>query len=121
MTLFSPARAGGFRLLLAIAIVLTAWQMLTPNPTPLPVNHADKLAHAGTFLLLAFLADAGWPGRPISWRALALLAAYGAGIELAQGQIPNRDASALDLAANLAGLLLYAGLLGPWLRRRRVT
>lgn len=116
--LFGPALAGPFRLALTVALLATSWQTLTPSPTPLPIDHADKLAHAGAFLLLALLADLGWPARPIGWRALTLLAAYGAGIEIVQGHVPNRDTSVLDLIANLVGLLLYAALLGPWLRRR---
>lgn len=117
MRLFTPAHAGGFRLLLLAAIVITSWQALTPSPLPLPMSGGDKLAHAGAFLALAFLADAGWPARGIGWRAVALLAAYGALIELAQGFVPDRSSSALDLLADLSGLMLYAGLIGPWLRR----
>lgn len=117
MRLFAPALAGWFRLLLVVAVALVAWQTLTPRPIDLPLPEGDKLAHAGAFLLLALLADAGWPQRPIGWRALSLLAAYGAGIEIVQGHV-GRDASFLDLAADVTGLALYAGLLGPWLRRR---
>ena len=118
MTLFAPAQARWFQLLLLLAVAVTSWQTLTPSPVPLPGVGSDKLAHTGAFLALAFLVDAAWPTRAIGWRALALLAAYGAGIEIAQGYVPNRFTSAMDLIANLTGLILYAGLLGPWLRKR---
>jgi VanZ family protein len=118
LTLFTPALAGWFRLLLAVTVVLLTWQMLTPDPTALPIHHGDKLAHAGAFLLLAFLCDAAWPLRRIGWRALTLLAVYGAIIELLQGLIAGRQSSAADLAANIAGLALYSALIGPWLRQR---
>ena len=58
------------------------------------------------------------PERPIDWRSLALLTLYGAGIEIAQHAVPNRAMSAADLVADIVGLLLYALLVGPWLRRR---
>lgn len=106
-----------FRLLLAATLAISTWQALTPSPIPLPGEDSDKLAHAGTFLLLAFLTDAAWPERPIGWRSLALLALYGAGIEIVQHAVPNRAMSAADLVADIVGLLLYALLVGPWLRR----
>jgi len=117
VTLFAPAQARWFQLLLLVALTVTSWQTLTPSPVPLPGAGSDKLVHAGAFLALAFLVDAAWPTRTIGWRALALLAAYGAGIEIAQGFVPNRYTSAMDLVANLAGLILYTGFIGPWLRR----
>jgi VanZ family protein len=109
--------AGACRLLLLLALAVTTWQTLTPNPPPLPGENSDKLVHAGVFLVLALLTDFAWPGRPIGWRALMLLALYGAGIEIAQHFAPPRTMSAADLAADVAGLALYALLIGPWLRR----
>lgn len=117
MALFNPALAGWFRLLLIAALAVVSWQTLTPNPVTVPVDGGDKLAHLFSFLVLALLTDLAWPNRPIGWRALALLAAYGAGIEIAQAYVPNRTTSGADLAADVAGLALYAGLLGPLLRR----
>ena len=117
--LFQPGHVVTYRLLLAIALATTSWLTLTPSPLPLPLDHGDKLAHAGAFLLLAFLSDASWPPRPIGWWSLALLALYGAGIEIAQHFVSNRSMSAADLLANLTGLAFYALLIGPWLRHRQ--
>ena len=118
MHLFTTQHSTAFRLLLAAAVILFTWQTLTPHPVPLPIHNGDKLAHAGAFFALAFLVDGAWPNRPLGWRMLLLLTVYGGAIELAQHYVPNRDTSALDLAADVAGLLLYAGPVGPWLRRR---
>lgn len=118
--LFNPALAGWFKLALVAALAVTTWQTLTPSPVPIPVDQGDKLAHLGIFFVLAFLSDAAWPERPLGWRALTLLAAYGAAIEIIQGFTPNRDPSWLDLLADLGGLLLYAGAVAPWLRPSRV-
>lgn len=117
MQLFNPTLAGWFRLALAVAIGVTLWQTLTPSPVPLPGQGSDKLAHFLTFLTLALLTDASWPERPLNWRALVMLAAFGGGIELAQSLVPHRDTSALDMLANLAGIIVYAVAIGPPLRR----
>ncbi len=117
MQLFTPAQAPLFRALLAIALLLTTWATLTPSPVPL-AGGSDKLAHAATFVLLAWLADAAWPARRPRWTALLLLALYGGGIELIQGTVPNREPSLADLIANIAGLAGYSFLIGPWLRNR---
>jgi VanZ family protein len=96
-----------FRLLLAAALALTTWQALTPAPVADPHGY-DKLLHAAAFFAFAFLADRGWPDERY-WLPKALpLLAYGALIELAQSTTASRSAEWLDLAADGAGLLLYA-------------
>jgi VanZ family protein len=120
MSLFTPKLGPVFRLALVLALVAINWQALTPTPVPLPTDQfieGDKLIHACAFFALAFLIDGAWPARRLGWRVLVLLTAYGAAIELAQGYVAYRDSSLLDLAADVSGLLLYAGLIGPWLRR----
>ena len=115
--LFSPCNAAGLRLLLALALLLIGWQAVTPSPLGPPgVN--DKLLHALVFVGLAFLAEGGWPERPFGWRSFAWLALYGGVLEVAQYFAPGRDASLADLGADVAGLLVYSFVLGPWLRRR---
>jgi VanZ family protein len=105
-----PAAVGrhrAFRLLLAVALTVTAWQALTPAPA-VEVPGSDKLLHAAAFFAFAFLADRGWPAARY-WLPKALpLLAYGALIELAQSTTASRSAEWLDLAADGAGLLLYA-------------
>ncbi len=117
MRLFDPALARWFRVALTVAIGITLWQTLTPSPPALPGAESDKLAHFMAFLTLTLLTDLSWPGQPVSWRACVLLAAFGAAIELTQGLIPNRDPSALDMLANLAGVVVYIAFIGPPLRR----
>jgi hypothetical protein len=105
-----PAAVGrhrAFRLLLAVALTVTTWQALTPAPL-VEAPGSDKLAHAGAFFAFALLADRGWPeGRYWVPKALPLLA-YGGLLELAQAATASRSAEWLDLAADGAGLLLYA-------------
>ncbi len=117
----SRCNAAGFRLILGLALLTTTWLMLTPRPMALPdFDWADKLSHALAFMGLAFLADASWPERGFDWPKYLPLALYGIVIELIQQSIPNRFFSVGDIAANIAGLLLYGALLLTLLRRLQI-
>ena len=108
----------GIRILLGLALVITTWLALTPQPVALPdAPMMDKWAHLAAYLVLAFLVDSSWPERGFDWPKWGFLLAYGLVIELVQSQIPNRMLSVGDLAANAAGIALY-GLAVLWLLRR---
>lgn len=105
------------RLALAAAMLLIAWLALTPQPD-VPGLGWDKLNHLAAFLVLAALAEIGWPGRrALPWR-LALVLGYGVGIELAQALLPYRQASVLDFAADALGVGLWYGLRWALMRVR---
>ena len=117
----SRCDTAGFRLLLGLALLIATWFALTPQPVGLPqVPFADKWAHIATYLLLAFLADASWPEREFDLSKWALLLGYGLLIELIQSQIPTRFFSLADLAANAAGIALYAFLVFRALRAQGI-
>lgn len=83
----------------------------------------DKLKHMGAFLVLTLLVRASWPSWP-RWRLALGLAAFGAGIELAQGLSGwGRTASLADLIADLIGIALgFAACRGlAKLRRKQNT
>ena len=108
-----------FRLLLGLALILASWFALSPNPVALPdVTQMDKWAHLATYIVLAFLVDASWPERGFDLPKWVFLLVYGAVIELIQGQLPNRMLSVADLAANAAGVAVYALLILKVLRAR---
>ena len=98
----------GARLALVVAVLAITWLALTPQPHPqLPGFDWDKLNHVAAFLVLAALADLGWPGRAaMPWR-LGLLLGYGVAIELVQALLPYRQGSVLDFAADAVGVLLW--------------
>jgi VanZ family protein len=105
--------------MLALALLLITWQSLVPNPVPAAELAGDKPLHALAFVLLGFLADAGWPERPFDWRKFVPLGFYGLAIEGIQAFVPGRVASVGDLLADAAGLLVY-GLIA-WLIGRRMA
>jgi VanZ family protein len=113
--LYSRCNAAGFRLILGLALMVVTWFALSPAPPGPAVN--DKLAHAATFLALAFIVDVAWPERRFGWRDGLTLAAYGGLLELAQYLVVARTPSLGDFAADTGGILGYALVLGPLLRR----
>lgn len=102
-----------WRALGALAIVLTIVLSLAPMPpSPVHVEHGDKLEHLlGYFLLAAWYVQLVANRRALAWR-IAGLALLGAGIEIAQGFTSWRQPDWWDLGANLlgvgAGAALYA-------------
>ena len=76
----------------------------------------DKLAHAGSFGLLALLFRFA-TGRPMLSVLLASL--YGLSDELHQAGVPGREADVLDWVADTAGAILAVGAVWFLTRRRR--
>lgn len=105
----SRCNCAGFRILLGLALLITTWMTLTPQPLSLPdAPMADKWAHLLTFAVLAFLVDASWPEQGFDIRKWVALIGYGILIELLQTQVPNRFFSVGDIVANAAGVAVYA-------------
>lgn len=96
------------RAALAVCVLAIAWLAFTPQPDA-PGLGWDKLNHVAAFVVLAALADMGWPGRAaLPWR-LALLLGYGLLIEGVQGLLDYRQGSALDFVADALGVALWLG------------
>lgn len=73
-----------------------------------PSWETQAYAHAGAFLVIAFLFAAALPRLP--WVGLLGALAFGGVIEAGQALVPGRWASMEDMAANLVGVVL-GGLL----------
>ena len=111
----SRCNAAGARLALGLALLIITSMALTPTPGEVQQSVNDKLGHAMAFLLLAFLSHASWPAIRFGWQQAGALLGYGLALEVIQYFIPNRYFSLLDLAADLAGIVLYI-LLIPFIR-----
>jgi len=75
----------------------------SPAGSSVTLPGADKLVHAGLFLLLALTARARFGA---SARVLAALLVYAAGSELVQAALlPRRSGDLLDLLADAVGAL----------------
>lgn len=88
-----------------------------PHPPPIPGQASDKLLHILAFAALAMLVSLAFPA--VRLRTLiAALAVFGGLIELIQA-IPalNRDSEWLDLAADIAAVLVVAPL-SRWIANR---
>ena len=99
-----------YRLALAGGLLAILYLALTPAESAPAGLGYDKANHLLAFLVLAWLADNGWPGRAQAWKRWGWLLCYGLFIELVQHELPTREASGFDLLADGFGLALYAVL-----------
>ncbi|HRP23425.1 MAG TPA: VanZ family protein [Thauera sp.] len=102
------------RFLFVFLLLAVFWLALLPAPEVVKlVSWQDKIEHAVLFALLALLALAAWPERPLPI-ALGLLL-YGAAMELAQSMTAHRFGDPWDWLADAVGLLVLV----PFALRRR--
>lgn len=109
----APAQQGLWRLLLVVLYMAITWLALAPAPPETLSTGWDKSNHLLAFGSLAFTSvRALWP-QPRRWLLLvAVLLAYGCGIEVAQSFLPPRSADLEDVFADGLGITL--GLLLAW-------
>ena len=105
-------------LLLAVATVI--YGSLAPSMAPPGGGIIDKFEHAGAYGVLSVLALVAFQRRQRQVAALVGLFCLGVAMELMQGYLGGREASALDQAANTLGILLAASGYF-WLMRRRLA
>jgi VanZ family protein len=104
--------------LLVLAVATVLYGSLAPSLAPPGGGVIDKFEHAGAYGVLSVLALMAFERRQRQVIALVGLFFLGIGIELMQGYLGGREASALDQAANTLGILLAASGYF-WARRRR--
>lgn len=110
MPLFSWLPLSLARVALAISVITISVLALMPAPEVLVTTLWDKLDHWLAFFTLALLAEHAFPQQPF-WRRIALgVAAYGVGIEIAQGFTPDRNADVMDVLADSIGVASYGAV-----------
>ena len=102
MQISSPVKQLQFYSLLAAATYLS----LTPQPHPAMALVSDKLIHAAGYCGLMISAHIAHAPNSRRLEKIIWLLAYSVLIEVIQHFVPGRSFSLLDMAANLAGLLL---------------
>jgi len=100
-----------------VSVLAIGFLATTDNPYPVPSSSSDKVNHVIAFLELTILIRLAWPELRAVWFVPGLLG-FGLGIELIQANLPYREFSLADVAADGAGIAI--GLL-PWpgIRRAR--
>ncbi|HRK10987.1 VanZ family protein [Thauera sp.] len=105
------------RLLFVLVLLAVFWMALLPAPEVAKlVSWQDKIEHAVLFAVLALLALAAWPERPVTIAVGLLL--YGAAMELAQSMTAHRFGDPWDWVADAVGLLVLVPF--ALARRRRL-
>lgn len=112
----ATARVAFFAGLLAVIVLC-----LLPAEALPPVPLWDKFEHFAAYGMLAAAGGVGYPTRGARAKVVLCLLALGVGIEVAQGFVPGREASAMDMLANaigaVTGVLTATGFCAVMLRR----
>jgi VanZ family protein len=112
----SRTAIAAFRIALAVTLAVTCFLAFTDRELPVINGVSDKVRHAAAFATLALLVDFAFPASRFGAVKVMALLGYGVAIEVVQYFLPARDASALDVLADGAGVAMYA-LAVPVLKR----
>lgn len=94
-----------WRTILILSALAILYLATTNEPYPIPSAPSDKLNHLLAFLQLTIVTRLAWPELSRIWIALGVMG-FGLMIEATQAQLPYRDFSLFDLAADGAGTVI---------------
>lgn len=106
-----------WRTALALSVLAILFLATTSLDVPAVASVNDKVNHMVAFVELTLLLRLGWPDLRAHLVVMPLLA-FGVAIELIQSQLPYRDFSLADIAADCVGIGLGL-LIWPYLYRLR--
>ena len=105
-----------FQVLFAAILLLSLYLSLTPVVKTVPMVFNDKLVHMVSYFVLMLTFDFSVKsGESIIVKAIFVFL-YSCAIEYAQGFVPGREVSLLDVMANAAGIVAFV-LCVPLLKR----
>ncbi len=96
-----------FRLILIFSLVAITYLAIVKIEFPAAEDINDKFSHFVAFYFLAFVFDFSFPRMDFDIRKVLLLLVYGFILELVQYNLPHREFSVFDLAADGTGVLVY--------------
>jgi len=105
------------RSLLTATVIAAVAGSLVPHVGPPVTLHIDKIVHSTGYAVLTMLMVWGGPRRLGLLGAALTALVLGGSLEIAQTQVPGRDGSFGDFAANAAGVGI-AMVVSMWTRRR---
>jgi VanZ family protein len=94
-----------WRAILVISALAILYLATTSEPYPIPSSQNDKMNHLMAFIQLTIVSRLAWPDLSRVWIALGVMS-FGVAIEATQAQLPYREFSLLDLAADGAGVAI---------------
>ena len=97
-----------FKIVFFLTVIFVLFKALMPPGDPFfDFPHADKMLHAGAFFVLSFLLNRSSSSIEKRLRNMGSLLAFGILIEILQSFTGYREVSALDVLADLVGILLF--------------
>ena len=96
-----------FRLILIVSLVAITYLATAGIDLRVGKGINDKFSHLMAFYFLAFALDFSFPRMHFDVRKVLLLLVYGFILELVQYNLPHREFSMFDLAADGTGVLVY--------------
>jgi len=116
-----PDRRPAGHWLWAVAVAITVFIASGRGQVSGPsIAHADKIAHALVFGLIATLVGRSFRRRRWVWVAIVLTSAYGAADEWRQSLTPGRSVEFGDWVADTVGAALAVTLYQCWPLYRRI-
>jgi VanZ family protein len=94
-----------WRAILILSAMAIIYLATTSQPYPIPSAPSDKVNHLLAFIQLTIVTRLAWPELSRVWVAAGVMG-FGLAIEITQAQLPYRDFSLLDLAADGAGIAI---------------
>ena len=96
-----------FQLMFATILFLSLYLSLSPAVQTVPMLFSDKLVHVISYFVLMLTFDFSLKSGELILLKAVFVFLYSCAIEFAQGFVPGREVSLLDISANAAGVIAF--------------